>query len=79
MRNAARGGLIAASTGLLLGLLGAWWLNRWLAGMLFQVRPDDPITFTAVAAILMAVSLAACWLPARRAARIDPATALKRD
>jgi putative ABC transport system permease protein len=47
--------------------------------MLFQVRPDDPITFAAVAATLIAVSLAACWLPARRAARIDPAIALKHE
>jgi len=79
MSNAARGAWIASITGLVLGLLGAWGLNRWLTSMLFEVRPDDPFTFTAVAAALMAVSFAACWLPARRAARIDPAIALKHD
>jgi putative ABC transport system permease protein len=79
MRNAARGGMIASVAGLVFGLFGAWGLNRWLTSMLFQVRPDDPITFAAVAASLIAVALAACWLPARRAARIDPAIALKHD
>jgi predicted permease len=79
MGNASRGALIASFTGLGLGLLGAWKLSQWLTSMLFQVRPDDPITFAAVAATLIAVSLAACWLPARRAARIDPAIALKHE
>jgi len=54
-------------------------VNRWLASLLFQVRPDDPLTFAAVAAILLSVAFVACWLPARRATRIDPALALKQD
>jgi ABC-type antimicrobial peptide transport system permease subunit len=79
MGNAARGALIASGAGLVLGLLGAYGLNQSLTSMLFQIRPDDPITFAAVAATLMTIALAACWLPARRAARIDPAFALKHD
>jgi hypothetical protein len=79
MRNAARGGLTASGIGLALGLLGAWLLNRWLATLLFQMRPDDPLTFGFVAIILMAVAAAACWFPAQRASRIDPAIALRRE
>jgi ABC-type antimicrobial peptide transport system permease subunit len=79
MRNAARGGLTASGIGLALGLMGAWLLNRWLASLLFQVRPDDPLTFGFVSIILLAVAGIACWLPAQRASRIDPAIALRRE
>jgi putative ABC transport system permease protein len=79
MRNAARGGLTAAGIGLAFGLLGAWLLNRWLAALLFQMRPDDPLTFAVVSIILLAVAGAACWFPAQRASRIDPAIALRRE
>jgi predicted permease len=79
MRNAARGGLTASGLGLALGLLGAWLLNRWLASLLFQMRPDDPLTFAFVSIILLTVAGAACWLPAQRASRIDPAIALRRE
>jgi putative ABC transport system permease protein len=79
MRNAAFGGLAASGIGLVLGLLGAGWLNQWLGNLLFQVRPHDPFTFAAVAAILLAVATVACWLPARRATRIDPAIALRQE
>src|SRR5262245_12298802 len=79
MRNAARGGLTASGLGLVLGLLGAWLLNRWLATLLFQMRPDDPLTFGFVSIILLAVAGAACWFPAQRASRIDPAIALRRE
>ena len=79
MRNAACGGLVASSIGLALGLLGAWWLNQWLDSLLFRVRPDDPFTFAAVAAIMLAAAIGACWFPARRATRIDPAIALRQE
>ena len=79
MRNAARGGLTASGLGLALGLLGAWLLNRWLATLLFQMRPDDPLTFGFVSIILLAVAGAACWFPAQRASHIDPAIALRRE
>jgi predicted permease len=79
MRNAASGGFTASVTGLVLGLLGAWGLSRLLSDVLYQVRPDDPSTFAGVAMVLFAVAVLACWLPARRATRIDPASALKRE
>jgi ABC-type lipoprotein release transport system permease subunit len=47
--------------------------------MLFEVKPGDPATYLGVAALLGAVSLAACYIPARRAARVDPASALRQD
>jgi len=79
MHNAARGGLLASGIGLALGLLGAWGLNRWLSTLLFEVQPDDPTTFIAVAIMLLTVVVVACWLPARRATRIDPGAALKQE
>ncbi len=79
MRNAARGGLTASLAGLVLGLAGAWGLSRSLSSVLYQVRPDDPATFAGVGIALFAVAVVACWLPARRAVRIDPASALKRE
>jgi putative ABC transport system permease protein len=77
MRNAARGGLIASVLGLVLGLLGAWGLSQSLSSLLYEIRPDHPPTFAIVAAALFCVALISCWLPARRATRIDPASALR--
>jgi putative ABC transport system permease protein len=68
-------GLVAA--GLLLGIAGAWTLTRLLSSALYEVSPSDPATFAAVALVLAASALLACWLPARRAARIDPMSALR--
>jgi len=79
MYNAARDGLLASGVGLALGLFCAWGLNQGLDSLLFQVRPDDPTTFIGVAVTLLTVAVVACWLPARRATRIDPATVLKRE
>jgi len=72
-----RQGLVVAAVGLALGLLGALALRRLVAGMLFGVAPSDPLTLFAVALVLLGVSLVASYAPARRAASVDPAVALR--
>jgi putative ABC transport system permease protein len=65
--------------GLVVGVAGALIAARVLQGMLFGITPHDPATIGGVATILTAVGVVACWLPAARAARVDPATALRAD
>jgi ABC-type antimicrobial peptide transport system permease subunit len=63
--------------GIALGLAGAWALTRLLRGMLYGVSPMDPLALAAGVLVLSLIALLACWLPARRAARIDPMVALR--
>jgi len=72
-----RDGLTMIVTGLVLGIAGALALTRVISGFLYEVSPTDPATFAAVALFLIAVSLLACYLPARRATRVDPMVALR--
>jgi putative ABC transport system permease protein len=65
--------------GLLLGLVGALGLSRLIGGLLFQVSPTDPPTLATGTVLLAAVALLAAVLPARRAARVDPAVALRAE
>ena len=74
-----RQGLGAAAAGLTLGLLGALALGRLLTALLYDISPTDTTTFAGVAAALLAVVLAACLIPARRAVRIDPLEALRSE
>jgi putative ABC transport system permease protein len=67
------------AAGLVVGLAGAVAVTRVLQTFLFGVTPTDPIAFTIVTLLLMAVGLMAAWLPARRAARIDPWAALRAE
>lgn len=76
-RMVLREGAILAAAGLALGLVGALALTRLVASVLIEVRPDDPFALAAALVILGVSALAACWLPARRAARVDPMTALR--
>lgn len=74
-----RSGLKLAGAGTALGLIAAVLLTRLLRGLLFGVAPGDPLTFVAVPLLLVAVAMLACWLPARRAARVDPTEALRHE
>jgi ABC-type antimicrobial peptide transport system permease subunit len=67
------------AAGLVVGLAGAAGVTRVLQRFLFGVTPTDPIAFTIVTLVLMGVGLVAAWLPARRATRIDPSTALRAE
>ena len=70
-------GLKLASIGVAIGLPAAFALTRWMEDLLFGVRPTDSWTYGAVAALLLLVALLACWIPARRAAKVDPMVALR--
>jgi putative ABC transport system permease protein len=79
LRLFVRQGLVTAAVGTAIGLGGAALLTRVLEHLLFGVTPSDPLTLGSVAFLLLAVALVACYVPARRAARIDPLIALKAD
>jgi len=70
-------GVRLAAAGTILGAAGAFALTRFLSGMLFGVSSLDPLTFVAMAVTLIAVTLLACYIPARRASRVDPLVALR--
>jgi len=70
-------GIAMTAIGLLLGLGGALAVTRFLSSLLFEIRPSDPATIVGVMAMLGGVALAACYLPARRAMRVDPMVALR--
>jgi putative ABC transport system permease protein len=70
-------GLKLALIGVVIGIAGALALTRFLSSLLFGVKPTDPLTFIAVSLILIAVALMACYIPARRAAKVDPMEALR--
>jgi predicted permease len=72
-------GVKLALIGVAIGLAGALGLTRFLSGMLYGVKPGDPLTLVAVSALLMAVALLASYIPARQAAKVDPMAALKQD
>ncbi|HVE78695.1 MAG TPA: ABC transporter permease [Gemmatimonadaceae bacterium] len=76
-RLVVRQGMTLAIVGVAIGVAAALASGRVMASMLFGVKASDPVTFAAVLAVLSGAALLACWLPARRAARVDPMTALR--
>ena len=72
-------GMRVAAVGAAAGLVGALVLTRLMTSLLYGVRATDPATFIGVALLLTAVALTASWIPARRATRVDPLTALRHE
>ena len=73
------GGMAFIATGLALGTVAALGLTRLLGAMIYGVSATDPVTFLAVVVVLLLVAVLACLIPAAKAARIDPLTALRTD
>jgi len=74
-----RQGMVLALLGVALGVAGSLALTRLMESLLFEVSTTDLATFGVVAALLIAVAFLACWIPARRASRVDPMTALRHE
>ena len=72
-----RGGMTLALTGAAIGLAGAFAITRVMSSLLFGVAPTDRATFIVVALVLLAVAFLACYIPARRATKVDPLVALR--
>jgi putative ABC transport system permease protein len=72
-------GLLLTIVGVVVGLIGALALTRLLTNLLFEISATDPLTFAIAPPLLILVALLACWIPARRAAKVDPLTALRSE
>jgi predicted permease len=72
-------GMKLSALGLVIGLIAAFWLTRAMATMLVGVQPTDPITYVSILALFLAIAVLACWIPARRAASLDPTNALRSE
>jgi ABC-type antimicrobial peptide transport system permease subunit len=76
-RLVLRNGMWQLGIGLTLGVAGAFGVSRVLATLLVQVNPTDPVTFLTICGLLLSSGLLACWIPARRAMRVEPVVALR--
>jgi ABC-type antimicrobial peptide transport system permease subunit len=74
-----RQGFVIAAAGVAIGLVAALGLSRLMASVLYGVNPTDPLTYGSVATALLAVAIVASWIPAMRAAGVDPASALRAE
>jgi predicted permease len=78
-RLVIRQGMTPVLIGLAMGFAAAFFFTRWMSGLLFRVSTNDPLTFAGIELLLLAIALAACWLPARRATEVDPMVALRSE
>jgi ABC-type antimicrobial peptide transport system permease subunit len=74
-----RQGMVLTFIAIVIGWPAAWMLSRLAASLLYGIEPHDAVTFTVVPPLLAAIALAACWIPAQRAASVDPMQALRTD
>jgi putative ABC transport system permease protein len=72
-------GLKLTAAGIAAGVTGAYVLTRWISGLLFEVETADPMVFGGIAILVLGVAMLACYIPARRAASVDPVTALRSE
>jgi predicted permease len=79
MRMILRDGAWLTAVGVLVGLIVAWVLTRTMQALLFETSPTDPATFAAFASVIALAAMLACFVPARRATRVDPVTALRAE
>jgi putative ABC transport system permease protein len=79
LRLFLRQGVMLTSVGLVLGFVLAALMGRLMRGILFEVSPLDPLVFGTASALLAFAALTACWLPARRATKVDPLSALRHE
>lgn len=77
LRLVIRQGMMLALAGMGIGLLAAFGLTRLMSGLLFGISATDPLTFSTIGLLLGVVALLACWIPAKRATKVDPMIALR--
>lgn len=79
MKLILKEGMMLALAGIAIGTFGAFALTRLMASLLFEISAKDPGTFISVATLLALVALVACYIPARRATKVDPLVALRNE
>jgi putative ABC transport system permease protein len=79
LRLVLREGVLLAAVGVVIGVGGAFYATRWIRSWLFGIETTDPMTIVSTAIGLVVIALAASWLPARRASRVDPLVAMRAD
>jgi putative ABC transport system permease protein len=77
MKMVLRQSIVIVVIGLVIGLAAALAGTRAIANLIVGIKPTDPVTFVTVAVVLSTIALVACWIPARRATRVSPLTALR--